>query len=316
MRIALPNHVRPHLEGRLPERVTAVWYQGFAGPGPAVEAVAGVELAWLDIVPGAALAPAVEAAGDARWINTSLAGVNGWPLGEIERRGIVLTNGAGLNAGPVADFALMGVLAMAKALPELVHAQDRHEYVARPPGVMELDGAQALVIGFGAIGRGIGRRLAACGVDVTGVRRTPGGEVGVIGPDDWRARLGEFDIVVLAAASTPETARMIGAEELAAMKPSVILVNIARGDLFDQQALLQAAREGRIGGAFLDVTDPEPAPPDDPVWTTPRVVTTSHCSGRSQTGMSRRAAALFLDNLDRWLTGRPLRNQVDLKLGY
>jgi phosphoglycerate dehydrogenase-like enzyme len=316
VKVVLPEHARPYLEGRLPPTVEPAWAPGFHGYDRLAAAVPGAEVAWLDIVPPAAVAPVMAAAAEAKWINTSLAGVNGWPLEQIAGRGVVLTNGAGLNAAPVADFALMGVLAMAKGLPELVHAQDRHEYVARPPGTMELDGARALVIGWGAIGQGIGQRLAACGVEVIGVRRTPKGEADVIGPDQWRARLAEFDIVVLAAASTPETAGMIAAAELAAMKPSVILVNIARGDLIDQGALIAAAHAGRIGGAFLDVTDPEPSPPDDPVWTTPRITVTSHCSGRSQTGMPKRAAALFLDNLDRYLTGRPLRNQVDLKLGY
>ena len=317
MRIALPEAGRPFLEGRLPAACDPVWFSGgITGYAQAAEAAAEAEVAWIDLYPPPAVAPVVERAAKVRWISTALAGVNGWPLQAMAERGIVLTNGGGLNAAPVADFAVMGVLALAKDLRELVYAQDRHEFVARAPGVVELDGTRALVIGFGQIGREIGARLKAFGVEVTGVRRNPDGEPGVIGPQDWQARLGEFDWIVLAAASTRETAGMFGRAELAALKPSAFLVNIARGDLIDQPALIEAAASGAIGGAFLDVTDPEPAPPDDPIWSTPRIMVTSHTSGRSQTGMARRSAALFLDNLERWLAGQPLRNRVDLELGY
>ncbi len=317
MKIALPEHVRPHLEGRLPGQVTPVWFPGgFTGYGPALEAAPGVEVAWFDLLASPRVGPVIEAAKDARWINTSLAGVNGWPLAQIRDRGLLLTNGAGLNAKPVAEFAVMGVLAMAKNMRELVYAQDRKDYVAQAPGVTELSDSRALVIGYGGIGREIAKRLQGFEVDVTGVRRTPTGEPGVIGPDDWRGRLGDFDWIILAAAATRETTGMIGKDELEAMKRSAVIVNIARGDLIDQPALIDAVNRKVIAGAFLDVTAPEPAPQDDPIWTTPGIVLTSHTSGRSQTRMAQRAAALFLENLDRYLAGRPLRNLVDLDLGY
>ena len=317
MRIALPEGARPHLEGRLPADATPAWYGGgVMGYAAATEAVEGVEIAWIDIYPAPAVIPVIAAAKDARWISTSFAGVNGWPLDVIAQRGVTLTNGAGLNAKPVADFAVMGVLAMAKGLRELVYAQDRHEFVMRAPGVAELDGSHALVIGYGRIGREIGARLEAFGVKVTGVRRQAGGEAGVIGPEDWKARLGEFDWIVLAAAATSQTRQIIGRAELAAMKPSAGLVNIARGDLIDQPALIEAITRGAPANAFLDVTDPEPAPSDDPIWSTPGIMVTSHTSGRSQTGMMRRAAGLFLENLERYRAGRPLENRVDLELGY
>ncbi len=109
---------------------------------------------------------------------------------------------------------------------------------------------------------------------------------------------------------------MIGRTELAALKPSAVIVNIARGGLIDQAALIEAAEQGRIGGALLDVTDPEPPPAEDPIWSARNIVMTCHCSGRSQTRMYERAAALFLDNLERYRASRPLLNQVDLELGY
>ncbi len=313
MRIALPEHVRGDLDGRLPDGVTAVYY----GSGQeALQAVQGAEIAWLDIFSPPGVGPVIEAATEVRWITTLLAGVNNWPLQAIKARGLPLTNGAGINAIPVAEFAVMGVLAMAKNLRELIHAQDRREWVQQVPGTGELYGSKALVIGYGSIGREIGQRLRGFGVDVTGVRRTPAGEADVIGPQDWRARLGEFDWIVLAAAATGETTRMIGREELGRMKPSAHIVNIARGDLIDQAALIEAVTDRTIAGAFLDVTSPEPALPDDPIWTAPNVVMTSHASGRAQTRATERAAALFLENLASYQGGRPLRNLVDLDLGY
>ena len=313
MKLALPAHARPHLEGRLPPGAEARWY---GASQEAVAAVEGAEVAWLDILGPPGPAEVIEAGKDLRWVTTALAGVNSFPLARLRERGLPLTNGAGVNAIPVAEFAIMGMLALAKNLRELIRLQDRREWPSRAPGDGELYGSKALIVGYGSIGREIGARLKAMGVEVTGVRRTPGGEPGVIGPDGWRPRLGEFDWIVLASAATPETDRMIGGAELAAMKPSAFIVNIARGGLIDQPALIAAATAGRIAGAFLDVTDPEPPPTDDPIWSTPGIIMTGHTSGRSQTRMSERAAVLFLDNLERWREGRPLRNLVDLELGY
>ena len=109
---------------------------------------------------------------------------------------------------------------------------------------------------------------------------------------------------------------MIGAAELATMKPSAWLINIARGDMIDDAALLAALHERRIGGAFLDPTDPEPLPPAHPLWSAPNCMITMHLSGRSQTKMFRRAAALFLDNLRAFLAGAPMCNVADLDAGY
>ena len=313
MKIALPGNVRAELEGRLPADVTASWY---ASGDEAPSTVEGVEVAWVDVLGRLGVGVVIEAARDAKWITTTFAGVNSWPLAAIKERGLVLTNGAGINAVPVAEFAVMGVLAMAKNLPALIRGQDRREWPHQAPGVTELYDSRAIILGYGHIGREIGKRLEGFGVKVTGVRRTPSDDPNVIGPDAWRARLGEYDWIVLAAAATGETARMIGVAELAAMKPSAVIVNIARGSLIDQAALIAAAGQGRIAGAFLDVSDPEPPSTEDPIWSARNIVFTCHCSGRAQTRMPERAAALFLDNLERYRSGRPLLNRVDLDLGY
>jgi phosphoglycerate dehydrogenase-like enzyme len=179
---------------------------------------------------------------------------------------------------------------------------------------MELAGSKALVLGAGAIGHKVARMLAGFDVEVTTVRRTPG--EGDLGPDQWRARLGEFDWVILAVPSTPDTAAMIGAGELAAMKPTAHVVNIARGEVIDQPALVAALQEKRIGGAFLDVTTPEPLPADHVLWTLPNAHVTMHLSGQAQNKMFQRGVARFLGNLERFHSGERLDAQVDLSLGY
>jgi phosphoglycerate dehydrogenase-like enzyme len=251
---------------------------------------------------------------DLKWVSTIYAGLDAFPLDWLRERGVTVTNGVGVNAIAVAEYAVMGVLAAAKRFDEVVRAQDRREWPADAPGKLELFETRALVIGYGAIGRLIGERLAAFGVEVTGVTRS--GSDGTLAPDAWRDRLPDFDWVILAAPSTPATKAMIGAAELARFKPGAWLVNIARGDMIDEAPLLAALRSGSIGGAFLDPTHPEPLPPEHPLWTAPNCMLTMHLSGRSQTKMFQRAGELFLQNLDAFRAGRPMKNVADLDAGY
>ncbi len=312
MKLALPQAVRAQVEPGLPQGLDLVWY---AGPPAAEAAVKNVEVAWLDLFDPPAQARAVEAGPQLKWVTTIQAGVNTWPLARMRERGLRMTNGAGVSAVPIAEFVVMGMLAMIKSFEGLIRIQaDRRWAPWSLPGG-ELAGSKALIVGYGSIGGEIGRRLKAFGVEVVGVRRTPSSEADVIGPGDWKARLGAFDWVILAAAATEETRSMVGEAELAAMKPGARLVNVARGALVDQPALIAAARDGRLAGALLDVTDPEPPSPDDPIWTTPNILLTSHSAAVSDRWLAR-AAALFLDNLDRYRKGQPLRNRVDLELGY
>jgi phosphoglycerate dehydrogenase-like enzyme len=196
----------------------------------------------------------------------------------------------------------------------VIHAADRHEWLTDSPGKVELLGSKALLLGYGAIGKLVEARLAAFGVDVTTVRRTPGPNT--LGPDDWRARLGEFDWVILTVPATAETEHMIGAAELAAMKPSATIINIARGSVIDQEALIVALKAKTIGAAFLDVTTPEPLPAAHELWSLDNAHITMHLSGRAQDKMYARSAERFLENLARYKAGEPLHHRVDLSLGY
>lgn len=312
MRAVLPAIARPLLAPHLPADLEVTW---FTTPAEAATGIATAQIAWVDMQPPALTGAAVAAAGpNLRWVSTIYAGLDEMPLPLLRERGIVLTNGAGINAATVAEYAVLGILTAAKRLDQVIRAHDRREWLTDAPGKRQLEGSHALVIGYGTIGRMIGERLRAFGVTVAGVTRS--GRDGTLGPDDWRARLGEADWVVLAAPSTPATRAMIDAAELAAMKDDAWLVNVARGDMVDQDALVAALERGGIGGAFLDPTDPEPLPADHPLWTAPNTIVTMHLSGRSQTTMFARAAELFLRNLAAFRAGGTLRNMVDLDAGY
>ena len=312
MKLVLPQSVRGDVEPGLPKDLQVDWYDGRPEDCPAM---AEAEVAWINILDGGGQARALEAGPRLKWVATIQAGVNTWPLERMRARGLLFTNGAGLAAPAIAEFVAMGMLASIKNLKPVLGLQEERRWAPWLYGGGDLSGAKVLILGFGSIGREIAQRLSGFEVQITGVRRHPSGEPGVIGTDDWRGRLGEFDWIVLAAASTSETRGMIGAAELAAMKPTARIVNIARGDLIDQAALIAALTAGGLGGAVLDVTHPEPPPQDDPIWTAPNLLLTSHSSAVSAT-FYKRAAALFLDNLDRYRSGQPMRNVVDLELGY
>jgi len=312
--IVFPEAHRARLQAMLPDGVEV---RGFSTLEEALDLAPQAEIGWFDDFPTGAYARAPRAAVNAKWINTVVVGFDAFPMAEMRERGQIFTNGAGLMPDVVADYAVMGALTLAKRLDEVVRGHDRREWIRTgPPGAFEMLGAKALVIGYGAIGREIGARLRAFGTEVTGVRRGTDGDPAIIGPDDWRARLADFDFIILAAPNTAETKAMIGAEELAAMKPGARIINIARGDLIDQPALIAALEVGQIGSAFLDVTTPEPLPPEDPLWRAPNTLITMHMSGQSQTTAFQRGAARFLKNLKHYLAGEPLEHVVDFGRDY
>lgn len=312
MKAVLPALARPLLQPQLPAELEIAW---FASPQEAKAGIADAEIAWVDMRPTSLVADTIRAGSERlRWVSTIYAGLDAFPLDWLRDRGVTVTNGVGVNAQAVAEYAVMGVLAAAKRFDDIVRAQDRREWLPDAPGKVELAGTRALIIGYGAIGRLVGRALVGLGVEVVGVTRS--GSDGTLTPDRWRERLGEFDWVVLAAPSTPDTKAMIGADELAAMRRSAWLINVARGDMVDDRALIAALGAGGIAGAFLDPTDPEPLPADHPLWAAPNCMITMHLSGLSQTGMFQRSAAMFLDNLDAYRAGRPMRNVANLNLGY
>lgn len=304
--------IRPALEPHLPDWVDARW---FASTDQLMELVPDAEIGWFDLYDHAPMAEGVRRAEKLKWFNSIYAGLDFLPLDLLAQRGVTVTNGAGINAITIAEYTVMMMLTYAKGYRDVVRAQDRREWLLDSPGKIELAGTKALLLGYGAIGKLIETRLEAFDVDVTVVRRS-GGADGTLGPDEWRGRLGEFDWVVLAVPATPETDGMIGAAELGAMKDSAVLVNIARGTVVDQAALDGALQDKSIGGALLDVTDPEPLPAGHLLWTLENAHITMHLSGRAQDKMFARSAQRFLENLGRYHAGEPLEPIFDPARGY
>jgi phosphoglycerate dehydrogenase-like enzyme len=202
----------------------------------------------------------------------------------------------------------MTMLTVAKDYPAVVRAQDRREFLDDAPGTRELAGSKALILGQGAIGQAIDRMLQGFGVETETVRRSSG-----LG---WKDRLGEFDWIVLALPGTPETRGLVGAAELAAMKREAVLINFARADIVHEAALIEALRGKRIAAAVLDVTDPEPLPPDHPLWSLGNAHITMHLSGIPTPASLQRAAERFARNCEHFCMGEAMEALVDLKLGY
>ena len=301
----LPHSVRPLLEARLADWLEARWW---ASPEELVQLAPEAEIGWFDLHEKAPALAAVEAARGLRWLNSSYAGVDWLPLAELAERGVAVTCGTGLTTRQVAEYAVMTMLAVAKDYPAVVRAQDRHEWLAEPPGVRDLAGSRALILGYGAIGQAIGRALEALDVEVLAVSRSR--------PRGWRHQIGTFDWIVLALPGTPETKGAIGAPELAAMKPEAVLVNFARADCVDQRALVETLAERRIAAAVLDLTDPEPLPPEHPLWSMPNAHITMHLSGIPTPASQARAADRFLRNCALFRAGEPLEAAVVLARGY
>lgn len=307
----LPAIARPMIEGRLPASVEAHWWED---GDQLVKLAPMAEIGWFDMFDKTAPMEALRRAAGLKWLNSAFAGVDWMPLDDLQGRGVRITNGSGLNANAVAEFAVMSMLATARNFAEIVRAQDRHDWLKTPPATGTLMGAKVLVMGFGAIGQAVARMLAGFGAEVVPMRRS-GGE-GILLPGQWRARVGEFDWVVLCMPGTPETAGLIDAQVFSAMKDSAVIVNVARADIIDQQALSASLHAGEIGGAILDLTDPEPLPPQHPLWDAPNCHITMHLAAMPTPDSFIAAADRFIANCESWAGNKPLVAEVDLALGY
>jgi len=278
---------------------------------------AGVEAAWAngDAWQGPAardFSVAILKSPRIKWLQSGAAGFDHPMFGELVRRQVRLTTSHGQAVG-MADYVLWGVLDHFQRGPERREAQGQREW--RRLRFRDLAGSRWLVIGFGSIGQGVGVRARAFGAHVTGVRRNqaPHPAADAIAADADIARLlPEADVVVLSVPLTPETRHVVDARFLAAMKPGSVLVNVGRGGLVDEPALLAALETGAPEHAVLDVFETEPLPADSAFWGHPRVTLTPHSSGISSGAMDRNDE-LFLENLRRYLAGEPLENQADPK---
>ncbi|MBR7741694.1 D-2-hydroxyacid dehydrogenase [Phycicoccus sp. BSK3Z-2] len=230
---------------------------------------------------------------------------------------VVLTTSAGNGAVPLAEHALMLMLVLDRDLPRWLDAQRAHTWERRRHP--ELAGQTVGIVGMGAAGRDLALKCAAFHMRVLGLRSRPDrpadGVERMYGPGDLAAMAAECDYLVLAAPLTEETRGMVDADVLAVMRPTARVVNISRGEVVDDAALLEAVTSGRIAGAGLDAHAVEPLPEDSPWWDVPGVVVTPHNAATTPQTLAR-AVDIFVDNVARWAQGRPLVNVVDKRSGY
>jgi phosphoglycerate dehydrogenase-like enzyme len=243
------------------------------------------------------------------WLHSMSAGVDSPVFATFRDNGVRLTNSSGSSSAPIARTVMMYLLALARDLPRMMRAQARAEWEwAR---WTELDGHRVAVLGYGPIGQEVVRLCGEFGMVPVIVRRAAHGDE----PCETRplSELSEVvagvDAVVVALPLTDDTRGLISADVIAAMRAHAFFVNVGRGELVDQVALVDALANGRLGGAGLDVTDPEPLPPQNPLWSLPNVIITPHNSG-STDGTGRRAAERFLANLSTWVADRTLVSEV------
>jgi phosphoglycerate dehydrogenase-like enzyme len=271
------------------------------------------------------LRPAHFAAGARlQWIHSSAAGVGGMLFPAVVESPVVMTNSRGISAGTIAEHVLAVTLAMFRKLPFALRSQGAREWaqdaILAPPSIRTVSGSSVLVIGLGSIGAATAQRMAALGARVTAIRRnltrpSPEAVEAVLPPDRLLEALPRADLVVIAAPQTGHTHGLIGGRELAAMRADALLVNVSRGKLVDEAALVEALNAGIIGGAALDVFEHEPLDQRSPLWTMPNVLITPHMAGFRPDHWNA-VTALFSENLQRFEAGASLLNLVDKVAGY
>jgi phosphoglycerate dehydrogenase-like enzyme len=259
-----------------------------------------------------------------RWVHISAAGVGAALFPALAESDVLLTNGRGLHSASMAEHTLGLMLAFARKLHLARDAQRERRWTQREmlessPPFADLAGSTLGLVGFGRVGEAIATRARALGMTVVAVRRHPASPPDPADQQWGVERLGELigraDWLVLAAALTPETERLIGARELERARPGAVLINLGRGALVDEAALIAALERGTLAGAALDVTEKEPLPPESPLWGMPNVIMTPHVSGLGPRYWER-AVDQFAGNLRAYLAGRPLANVVDKRRGY
>ena len=259
-----------------------------------------------------------------KWIHSPAAGVGGMLFPAMVASPVVISNSRGNSATTIAEHVIAVTLAFFRGLPlawrrqaERVWAQDEFDAGAM---IRTLRGTRVLVVGVGAIGGETARLFAAFGAHVAGIRRRPDGPPApgvdeMHGPDALHDQLKQADVVVIAAPQTSQTWHLVGDAEMDAMKPSALLINVSRGKLIDEPALVHALERGKLRGAALDVFEHEPLDPASPLWSRDDVLITPHVSG-FHANYWPEATRLFAENLRRFVAGQPLVNLVDKQAGY
>jgi phosphoglycerate dehydrogenase-like enzyme len=259
-----------------------------------------------------------------RWIHSPAAAVHQLMYPELVRSDVVVTNSTGIHGPVVAEHAIAVLLALAKRLPQAMQYQAKHEWSQaqlwhEQPRPREVAGSTVAVIGMGSIGREFAARAKALGMRILAIRENPtkglDGADTVYGSEQIDEVLSQADYVLLCTPVTPATTGLMNAARLSKMKPDAYLINVARGPLIDELALLDALQKRRIAGASLDVFNEEPLPASSPFWLLDNILITPHTAAVTER-LWERHYRLIADNMKRFLAGEPLMNQVDKKRGY
>jgi phosphoglycerate dehydrogenase-like enzyme len=277
-------------------------------------------LAWADVIFGLVAPPnTIARAPSLKWIQVISAGVDRWVNTDVWNSRIVLTGTSGIHSTPISEFVISLMLMFVKNAPLIFELKQARRWQFFLPQVLR--GKTVGIIGLGDIGREVARLSKAFGMKVIATRRStrePGKarNVDLLLPRaHMKQILAASDYIVLCAPLTPETHHIIGEPEFLAMKPTARIINIGRGKLIDEEALIRALDEKRIAGAGLDVTHTEPLPKDNRLWDFDNVILSPHVSGGMEDYMAR-ATEVFCENLRRWLKGKKLLNVIDRKRGY
>jgi phosphoglycerate dehydrogenase-like enzyme len=312
--------VPPALVDRLRRRFPDINFTHALDPATDLEAIVEADAAFTWMMTPEMLARATRL----RWVHSSAVAMGTFPLRELGARGVILTNSRGIQSAAIGEHAIACLLALSKRLPLVIRRQHERRWAQNEligdlmPWLIQ--GRRMGIIGLGTIGQAVAVRAKALGMHVVGVRRrpeqqTPAGVDSVVGPAQTADVIASSDVLVLAAPWTGATDRLLDADGIARMKRGAVLINVARGQLVDEEALASALAEGRLRGAALDVFNEEPLPESSPLWSLPNVIVTPHTSGFRADHWDA-VMDLYGDQIDRFCKGLPLRNTVDPDAGY
>lgn len=313
IRFDLPPGFLESLRGEFPALHIDQAPDAFRNPTPVGDADAVVT--W-------ALSPEeIDAAPNLRWVQWIGAGVDHAPLAALRARGIALTNNRGVHANNIAEHVIGMMIAMARNFPRLVHAQDQQKWMLheRDFTVREIAGAHLVIVGAGHLGSAIAQKALGMDMVVEVVGRHP--RDSFLNGTHYRTidllddALAVADHVAVCLPLTDETRGLFDADRLVKIKRGAVIYNVGRGPIIDTAALIAALEEGRLGGAGLDVSDPEPLPAGHPLWTAPNVLITGHTAGRTPYYWER-GGEILRANIRHYLAGEPLENLVDYEMGY
>ena len=293
------------------------------------EEEAGKEIRDAEIHFGGLSPETFRAAGRLLWAQTTSAGIERMLFPEMVESEVVLSNASGAYDVPIAEHAFALMLALTRDLRPLIRLQAKHIWQPRWEGSgesarivysgEELTGRTVGIVGLGGIGLEVARKAHGFGMRVVATDPTPKARPEFVeriwDPTEVGEMLAASDVVVIAAPMTPATEGMIGADELARIKPGAYLINVSRGRIVSEKAMMEALTSGRLAGAGLDVTGQEPLPPDSALWDMENVVITPHIAGISEEA-ERRIWDICRENLRRYLAGEALMNVVDKRRGY